>query len=47
MLDRVSVPDWGFDPGFWGLPQIIANVTGEASLLFIVPCQSVVRRRFV
>ncbi|CAJ1383481.1 unnamed protein product [Effrenium voratum] len=31
ILDRVSIPDWGFDPGFWGLPPIIANVTGQAT----------------
>lgn len=29
--DRVSMPDWGFDPGFWGTPPILANVTGEGT----------------
>ena len=24
------MPDWGFDPGFWGTAPILANVTGEA-----------------
>eukprot|EP00438_Fugacium_kawagutii_P022374 Skav205224 [mRNA] locus=scaffold400:293675:317383:- [translate_table: standard] len=31
MQDRVSVPDWGFDPGFWGVPPIVANLTGEGT----------------
>eukprot|EP00434_Breviolum_minutum_P000258 symbB.v1.2.000211.t4/scaffold21.1/size436794/30 len=30
LQDRVSLPDWGFDPGFWGTPPILTNVTGEA-----------------
>ena len=30
ILDRVLLPDWGFDPGYWGLAPIIGNVTGEA-----------------
>ena len=30
MADRVGLPDWGYDPGFWGLPPTVANVTGEA-----------------
>ncbi|CAE7026823.1 CPK2 [Symbiodinium sp. CCMP2592] len=31
ILDRVLLPDWGFDPGYWGLAPIIGNVTGEAT----------------
>ena len=31
MADRVGLPDWGYDPGFWGLPPIVVNVTGEAT----------------
>ena len=33
--DQVSVPDWGFDPGYWGTPPILANVTGEGTTLSV------------
>ncbi|CAE8597570.1 unnamed protein product [Polarella glacialis] len=35
--DRVSMPDWGYDPGYWGLPPIVGNATGEATTLKFEP----------
>merc|ERR1712048_1543088 len=35
--DLVSLPDWGFDPGYWGAGRAIRNCTGKAMLVATSP----------